>query len=323
MLSYVSSRVLQTVAVLLVISFIAFLLVQNLGDPLAILLPPDATLAQRDALVRALHLNQPIVARFFSFVVDMLHGNFGISYRTQEPVAKLIAERFPATAELAFVSLLITIVIGIPAGVYCGVRPRSWMARAIMFTSIAGVTLPNFVVGVVLIAVFSVRLGWLPSFGRGATVNLGFWTTGLLTRSGWESIILPAIALSTFQVTFVIRLLRTQLMEVGRSEHIRFARARGLPDRRIWYVYAIKNTLLPVITIMGLQLGNIIAFSVVTENVFAWPGLGTLFLQSIQAADIPVIAVYLIFVGAVFMVINLAVELSYPLIDPRILKRTS
>ena len=321
MASYAASRVLQTIVVLLVISFIAFLLVQNLGDPLAVLLPPDASVAQRQALIEQLHLNEPIVTRFVSFVNDMLHGDFGISYRTQEPVSKLIAERFPATAELAFVSLLITIFLGIPAGVYCGVHPRSWLSRAIMFTSIAGITLPNFVVGVVLIAIFSVDLGWLPSFGRGTTVNLGFWTTGLLTRSGWEAIILPAIALSTFQVTFVIRLLRTQLMEVGRSEHIRFARARGLPESRIWYVYAIKNTLLPVITMMGLQLGNIIAFSVVTENVFAWPGLGTLFLQSIQAADIPVIAVYLIFVGAVFMVINLAVELSYPLIDHRVLRR--
>lgn len=321
MMSYAASRVVQTIVVLLVISFIAFLLVQNLGDPLAILLSPDASVAQRQALIEQLHLNQPIVTRFVSFVTDMLHGNFGISYRTQQPVAALIAERFPATAELAFVSLLITVIVGIPAGVYCGVNPRSWLARGIMFTSIAGVTLPNFVVGVVLIAIFSVQLGWLPSFGRGATVDLGFWTTGLLTRSGWEAIILPGIALSTFQVTFAIRLLRTQLMEVGQSEHIRFARARGLSERRIWYVYAIKNTLLPVITMMGLQLGNIIAFSVVTENVFAWPGLGTLFLQSIQAADIPVIAVYLIFVGAVFMIINLAVELSYPLIDPRVLRR--
>jgi peptide/nickel transport system permease protein len=323
MLEYVSSRILQTVIVLLAISFIAFLLVANLGDPLSTLLSADASIAERNALIAELHLNEPLMTRFLSFVNDLLHGNFGISYRTQEPVAKLIGERLPATLELAFVSVMIAVIVGIPAGVYCGVNPRSAFARFIMFVSIAGITLPNFVVGIGLIAIFSIQLGWLPSFGRGDVVDLGFWTTGLLTRSGWRAIILPAIALSTFQVTFLIRMLRTQLMEVGQTEYIRFARARGLSERRIWYVYAIKNTLLPVITMLGLQLGNIIAFSVVTENVFAWPGLGSLFLQSIQSADIPVIAVYLIFVGVVFMLINLIVEFSYPLIDPRILRRQS
>jgi peptide/nickel transport system permease protein len=225
--------------------------------------------------------------------------------------------------ELAVVSLLITLAVGIPTGIYCGVHPKSALGRLIMVVSTAGITLPNFVVGIVLIAIFAVRFGLFPSFGRGTTVDLGFWTTGLLTTSGWRAVILPATTLATFQVAFVIRILRTQLMEVGQSEHIRFARARGLSEARIWYVYAIKNTLLPVITMLGLQLGNIIAFSVVTENVFAWPGLGSLFLQSIQSADIPVIAVYLIFVGLVFMIINLAVELCYPLIDPRVLRRQS
>jgi peptide/nickel transport system permease protein len=172
-----------------------------------------------------------------------------------------------------------------------------------------------------LIVTFSVKLGWLPSFGRGDVVDLGFWTTGFLTGSGLRALILPAITLALFQVTFVIRMLRTQLMEVGQSEHIRFARARGLTEARIWYIYALKNTLLPVVTVLGLQLGNIIAFSVVTENVFAWPGLGSLFLQSIQTADIPVISIYLILVGAVFMLINLLVELAYPLIDVRVLRR--
>jgi peptide/nickel transport system permease protein len=321
MFRYVASRVMQTVIVLTAISFVGFLLVANLGDPLASLLTPDSTAADREALIRALHLDEPLIWRFFDFFRGLLSGDFGISYRAHEPVAKLIAERLPATVELALASLAITLVFGTTAGVYCGVHPNSVPARLLMFMSITGVTLPTFVVGILLIAVFSVKLAWLPSFGRGDVVHLGYWTTGFLTASGWRALVLPAITLALFQVTFVIRILRTQLMEVGQSEHIRFARARGLSERRIWYVYALKNTLLPVITVLGLQLGNIIAFSVVTENVFAWPGLGSLFLQSIQSADMPVISIYLILIGAIFMLINLAVELTYPLIDARVLAR--
>ena len=321
MLNYLASRLAQTLVVLLAISLIAFLLVASLGDPLAALLTADSTIEDRLALTRALKLDQPLWTRFASFLWNLLQGDFGISYRTQEPVAKLIAERLPATLELALASLVITLLVGIPVGIHCGIHPASPLSRFFMLATTAGITLPNFVVGIALIAIFSVQLGALPSFGRGQVTLVGGWPTGLLTLSGWRSLILPAITLATFQMAFVVRLLRTQLMEVGLSEHIRFARARGLPERLIWYVYALRNTALPVITMLGLQLGNIIAFSVVTENVFAWPGLGTLFLQSIQAADIPVIAVYLIFVGAVFMLINLAVEIAYPLIDPRVLGR--
>ncbi|MCP8938471.1 ABC transporter permease [Alsobacter sp. SYSU M60028] len=320
MFRYASARIAQTVVVLLAIAFIGFLLVSNLGDPLASLLPPDATPQDRAALIATLHLDQPVAMRFLTFLKGLLVGDFGISYRSHEPVAALIWERLPATVELAFASLAITLLVGVPLGVYCGIRPRSALAKAVMFVSIAGVTLPTFVVGILLIAVFSVKLGLLPSFGRGQTVDLGFWKTGLLTASGWRALVLPAITLSLFQVTFVIRMIRTQLMEVGHSEFIRFARARGVEARRIWFVHALKNTLLPVITVLALQFGNIIAFSVVTENVFAWPGLGSLFLQSIQTADMPVISVYLIIIGAIFMMLNLLVELSYPLIDQRVLR---
>lgn len=316
-------RILQTVLVLLIISFIAFLLVATLGDPLGLLLPPDATIAERRELIERLSLDQPFMVRFWDFLTGVLHGDFGISYRTQEEVARMIAERLPATLELALASLLITIVVGIPLGILCGVAPNSIMSRFVMFTSIAGITLPNFVVGIVLIAVFSTQLGLLPSFGRGETVELGWWKTGFLTLSGWRAIILPAFTLAAFQVTFVIRMLRTQLMEVGQSEHIRFARARGLSERQIWFSYAMRNALLPTITMLALQLGNVIAFSVVTESVFAWPGVGSLFLQSVQAADIPVIAMYLIFVGAVFMILNLIIELAYPFIDPRLKRKAS
>lgn len=321
MILHAVERVLQTILVLLVISFVAFMLIATLGDPLGVLLPPDATMAERNALIARLSLDQPLMQRFLSFLGGIVQGDFGLSYRTQEEVGGMILERLPATAELAIASLVITILVAIPAGILCGVRPRALVSRVIMFVSIAGITLPNFVVGILLIAVFSVQLGWLPSFGRGQTVSIGGLETGLLTWSGWRAIILPAITLAAFQMTFVIRMLRTQLMEVGQSEHIRFARARGLSEARIWFVYAIRNALLPTVTMLGLQLGNIIAFSVVTESVFAWPGLGSLFLQSVQAADIPVIAIYLIFVGAVYMLINLAVELSYPLIDPRLKRR--
>src|SRR4051812_26757671 len=227
MLGYTTSRILQTVVVLTAISFVGFLLVANLGDPLASLLTPDSTAADREALVRALHLEEPLLRRFFDFFRGLLNGDFGISSRAHEPVAKLIAERLPATVELALASLVITLVFGTTAGVYCGVHPNSWLSRLLMFLSIAGVTLPTFVVGIVLIGLFSVKLAWLPSFGRGDVVNLGYWTTGFLTASGWRALVLPAITLALFQVTFVIRILRTQLMEVGQSEHVRFARARG------------------------------------------------------------------------------------------------
>ena len=320
MIGYALSRIAQAFAVLIAIAFVGFLLVSNLGDPLASLLSPDATLAERDALIRALHLDQPMLERFTSFVTGFFHGDFGMSYRAHEPVLKLIAERLPATVELALVSLLITLAVGIPAGVYCGIAPYSALARTIMFVSLAGVTLPTFVVGVLLIAFFSVKLGVLPSFGRGQVIQFSHWSTGLLTPSGLTALILPAITLSLFQVTFAIRIVRTQLMEIGQSEFIRFARARGVRSARLWFVHALKNCLLPVITIMALQFGNIVAFSVVTESVFAWPGVGSLFLQSIQTADMPVISIYLILIGAIFMGLNLIVELTYPLIDPRVLR---
>ena len=320
MTAYAAARAAQALAVLVIIAFIGFLLVSGLGDPLASLLPADASPADRAAMARALHLDEPAVTRFLSYCASVLRGDFGISYRAHEPVGRLIGERFPATVELALTSLALTLAVGVPAGVYCGIRPEGRLSRAIMLVSIAGVTLPTFVVGTLLIAVFSVKLGWFPSFGRGTTVDLGVWTTGLLTASGWRALVLPAVTLSLFQITFVIRLIRTQLMEVGQSEYIRFARACGVRPRLIWFVHALKNTLLPVLTILALQFGNIIAFSVVTENVFAWPGLGALFLQSVQTADMPVISAYLILIGAMFMAVNLAVELTYPLIDPRVLR---
>lgn len=317
------TRLMQIAIVLLAISAIAFLLIQTLGDPLGSLLPPEATLKDREELIARLALDQPLVTRFLSFVTGMLQGDFGLSYRTQTDVLTLIAERLPATIELGIASLVFTILIGVPLGIFCGVYPDSWLARTIMGGSLLGISLPNFVVGILLIAVLSVTLGMFPAFGRGQTMVIGGWTTGFLTLSGLKSLILPGLTLASFQITFIIRMLRTQLIEIGASEHIRFARARGLSEGRIWFEYALRNTLLPVTTMLGLQLGNVIAFSVVTESVFAWPGIGTLFLQSVQTADVPVIGVYLILVGAIFMVINFCVEALYPLIDPRTRRRSA
>ena len=320
MLYYVLNRLWQAMIVLLLISLAGFLLVDYLGDPLASLLPADASQAQRDELIATLNLNAGLFERFGHFLNNLLHGSLGLSYRTHEPVTALILQRLPATLELAAVSFIITLVLGVAGGVFCAVYARNFIAKLVMFASLAGITLPTFVLGVLLILVFSVKLNWLPSFGRGDVVAIGnWWTTGLLTKSGWLALVLPAITLSMFQVTFVLRMIRSQLLEIEQMDFIRFSRARGLPRRAIWFIHALKNALVPVVTIAGLQLGNIIAFSVVTESVFAWPGIGLLFLQSIQSADLPVISAYLILIGAIFIVINLLIELSYPFLDPRIL----
>lgn len=315
------SRALQAAFVLLVIASLAFLLGAYVGDPLSALLPMDATNAQRRDLIEMLHLDKSIPERFWLFLGDAANGNFGISYRTQEPVVGALMDRLPATIELALISLVIALVLGILFGIYCALHPETVTAKLLMLGSILGVTLPNFVVGIFLILVFSVNLGWFNSFGRGETVQLGdWWTTGLLTHSGRRALVLPAITLSLFQITFIMRMVRAQMLEVMQADYIRFAAARGIPERSIHYVHALKNTLIPVSTIVGLQLGNIIAFAVVTEAVFSWPGLGSLFLESIAAADMPVISIYLVLIGAVYIIINLLVELTYPLIDPRVLK---
>ena len=320
MIRLAASRVGQTLIVLLVIALIAFVLGAYVGDPLSALLPIDATQAQRNELIAQLNLDKPMPERFWLFLSGAFQGDFGISFRTNEPVIDLLLARLPATLELAIVSLLISLAVGIPTGVYAALYPNRLLSRGFMFGSILGVTLPNFVVGIFLILFFSVNLGWFNSFGRGETVQIGsWWTTGLLTSSGWRSLVLPAITMSLFQIAFIMRMVRAQMQEVMQSDYIRFARARGIRQRSLHYWHALKNTLIPVITIIGLQLGNIIAFAVVTEVVFSWPGMGSLFLQSILAADMPVISVYLVMIGLIYSLVNLAIELIYPLVDPRVL----
>jgi peptide/nickel transport system permease protein len=233
-------------------------------------------------------------------------------------VSTLFAERLPATLELSLAAALFAVAVGIPMGVYTALKPRSWLSQAFLVVSLVGVSLPTFLIGILLILVFAVQLGWLPSFGRGDVVMLGGWSTGLLTLSGLKALILPSITLGLFQMTLIMRLTRSEMLEVLRADHIRFARARGLPDRLVHFRHALRNTLVPVITVAGLQLGSIIAFAIITETVFQWPGMGLLFIQSVMFADVPVMGAYLCLIALLFVIINLVVDLLYYAVDPRL-----
>ena len=318
MLFIVLRRLLQSSLVLLLVALVAFTIFRYIGDPVENLLGQEATVADRRALVERLGLDDPIPVQYVRFVGNALQGDFGISYRTAEPVAGLIATRLPATLELAFVSALFAMVLGSLLGIYTAIYRDGFLAHAIMSSSLIGVSLPTFLIGVLLIWVFAVELGWLPSFGRGETVQIGFWSTGLLTVSGLKSLILPAITLGLYQMTLIMRLVRSEMLEVLRQDFIRFARARGLPERTVYFGHALKNTMVPVITVAGLQLGSIVAFAIITETVFQWPGVGLMFINAVFFVDIPVMSAYLLLVGAVFVVINLIVDLLYLAIDPRL-----
>ena len=311
-------RLLQAILVMLVVALIAFLLFQYVGDPVSQMLGQDATPEDRARLRGDLGLDQPFYVQFGHFIGNAVQGDFGISLRQGRAVSTLIKERLPATLELAFAAAVIAIVVGIPMGVYTALRRDSWFSHFLLAVSLVGISLPTFLIGILLILVFAVMLGVLPSYGRGDTVQLGWWSTGLLTTTGWKHLILPAITLCLFQLTLIMRLVRSEMMEVLRTDYIKFARARGLTDRAVHFGHALKNTLVPVITITGLQLGGIIAFAIVTETVFQWPGMGLLFIQSVQFADIPVMAAYLCLIALVFVLINLIVDLLYFAVDPRL-----
>lgn len=318
MLEFFIRRLLQAVVVLLTVAFIAFLLFQFVGDPVAQMLGIESTQADRERLREALGLNDPFYVQFFHFIANALSGDFGISLRQGTPVSELIAERFPATFELALVSVVIATLVGVTLGVIVAIYRNTFLARFLMGFSLVGISLPTFLIGILFILVFSVWLGWLPSYGRGEVVELGFWTTGLLTADGLLHLILPALTLSVFQLALIMRLVRAEMLEVLRSDFIKFARARGLSEKSIYFHHALKNTLIPVITIVGLQLGGIIAFSIVTETVFQWPGLGLLFIQAVQFADIPVMTAYLCLIALMFVLINFIVDWLYTVVDPRL-----
>jgi peptide/nickel transport system permease protein len=321
MLAFILRRLAQAVIVMLTVAFLAFMLFQYVGDPVAQMLGQDATQEQREALKRDLGLDQPFPVQFARFVGNAVQGEFGLSLRQGRQVSTLIAERFPATLELSLAAAVIALVAGVPLGVYAALRRGRVGAQAVMTLSLLGVSLPTFLIGILLILVFSVQLQWLPSFGRGETVPLfgsTTWTTGLLTLDGWSHLVLPAVTLSVFQLALILRLVRAEMLEVLRTDYIKFARARGLGDRAIHFRHALKNTLVPVITITGLQLGSLIAFAIITETVFQWPGMGFLFIQAVQFADIPVMAAYLCLIALVFVVVNLVVDLLYFVVDPRL-----
>ncbi len=318
MLRFLSTRLWNGLLVMIGVSFISFLLFNYIGDPVNNLLGETATGAQKQAMRTALGLDQPLVLRFFSYLGLAVRGEFGISYRNLEPVGQLLLARVPATLELSLCAAVLALGVGIPMGVYAGIRRNSWLAHTMQVVSLVGISIPSFLTGIILILIFSVELNWLPAYGRGDVVTLGGWTTGLLTAKGWKSLVMPSITLALFQLTLFMRLVRSEMMEVLRTDYIKFARARGIVDRSIHFHHALKNTLIPVITVAGLQLGSLIAFSIITETVFQWPGLGLLIIQAITFGDIPVIAAYLMLIALLFVTINAVVDLLYFWVDPRV-----
>ena len=319
MLVFLIRRLLQAILVMLVVALLAFILFRYIGDPVTIMLGQDATDLDRQRLRESLGLDQSALIQFWNFLQNAVSGEFGLSLRQGQSVSELIKDRLPATVELSVVAACLALFIGLPLGVYTALKRNSWISQAILSFSLLGISLPTFLIGILLILVFSVQLGWLPSYGRGDTINIGWWTSGLFTWDGLKHLILPSITLCLFQLTLVLRLVRSEMLEVLRADYIKFARARGLTQQAIHFGHALKNTMIPVITITGLQLGGIIAFSIVTETVFQWPGMGLLFIQAVQFADVPVMAAYLCLIALVFVTINLIVDLLYFAVDPRLL----
>jgi peptide/nickel transport system permease protein len=318
MLAFAIHRLFEAALVMVTVALIAFALFRFVGDPVNQMTGQDTSLEDRQKLRKELGLDDPIVVQFGRFLSSAARFDFGISYQMKQPVTAIIAERFPATLELAFTAALFAIALGIPMGVYTGIHRDTWLSKVFLTVSLIGISLPTFLIGILLIYVFAVWLGVLPSFGRGDVVQIGFWRTGLLTISGLKALIMPAVTLGLFQMTLVTRLVRSEMLEVLRADYIKFARARGLPERSINFGHALKNTLVPVITVIGLQLGAIIAFAIITETVFQWPGMGLMFIQAVQNADIPVMAAYLMLVAFLFVFINFVVDLVYVRVDPRI-----
>ena len=318
MFAFILQRLVQAVIVMISVALISFLLFQYVGDPVVFLLGQDATPQQIKELRADLGLDKSFVVQFWNFLGNAVRGEFGLSLRQGSKVSRLIAERLPATLELAGVAAVLALVLGIPMGVYAALKRGTFLSQLFMTVSLLGVSLPTFLVGILLILVFAVGLGWFPSFGRGDVVQVGWWSSGLLTPKGWHHIVLPALTLAIFQLTLIMRLVRAEMLEVLRTDYVKFARARGLSNTAIHFGHALKNTLVPVITITGLQLGSLIAFAIITETVFQWPGMGLLFIQAVTFADIPVMAAYLCLTALIFVVINLVVDLLYFVVDPRL-----
>ena len=318
MISGILTRLLQGLGVMLVVGLLAFAVSTKMGDPVNNMLGQNATTEDREAMRHELGLDRPFVVQYARYLGRVVQGRLGVSYRLGIPVGELLRERLPASVELSGMAMLLTLLIGMPFGIYTAIHRRSWLSRVVLGGSLVGLSVPTFLIGLLLIFLFAVQLQWLPSSGRGQVVSIGPWTTGLLTTSGLRSLLLPSITLALYSLALLLRLVRGELLDVLHSDHVRFARARGLSDRSIHYRHGLRNALLPVITVAALQLGNLLAFSVVTETVFQWPGMGLLFLQAVQFVDVPVISSYLLLAAVAFVLINLVVDVSYRVLDPRV-----
>ena len=318
MFSFILKRLIQSIFVMLAVSLLAFSLFRYVGDPVAVMVGQETSIEDQERLREQLGLNDPVIAQYTRFLGNMLTGDFGFSYRTRQPIGEMFRQRMPATVELGLVSLLISLLVGIPAGIYTALKNDGAVANAILVTTLIGISIPTFVIGIFLIYVFGVQLGWLPTFGRGETVAIGWWKTNFLTLSGLRALILPALTLGVYQLTLTMRLVRSEMQDIMNTDFIKFAIARGIDYRTVHYRHALRNSMVPVITIIGLQFGGIIAFSIVTESVFQWPGMGLLFLDSIRFVDIPVMSVYLVLIALIFVIINLIVDILYFVIDPRV-----
>jgi peptide/nickel transport system permease protein len=318
MLIFLIRRLLQSILVLLVMSLLVFVGVYAIGNPIDILISPDANQAERARIIAAFGLDQPLWQQYLLFLRNAGAGNLGRSFAFATPALGLILERFPATMELAASAMLLSVLLGIPLGLLAGLRPNGLAGKAIMTISILGFSLPTFWVGLMLIMVFAVKLGWLPSGGRGETVNVLGVPLSFLTRDGLRHLLLPALNLALFNIALVIRLTRAGAQEALQQEYVRFARAKGLRNSRIIGVHVLKNILIPIVTVIALQFGSLIAFAIVTETVFAWPGMGKLIIDSIRVLDRPVIVAYLMLIVTLFIVINLVVDVLYSLLDPRV-----
>jgi peptide/nickel transport system permease protein len=318
MIAFLIRRSIQALIVMLTVGLIAFSMFTYVGDPVSNMVGVDTTKEERLAIYEKLGLNDPFYVQYWRYLGRAVQGQFGTSFRLGVSVTGLFLERLPATLELSAVAAVFALLFGIPLGVYTGLHRDGWLSRVILTFSLVGISLPTFLIGILMIFLFGVILGWLPSFGRGEVVQLGFWSTGFLTASGLKSLIMPSITLGLFQMTLILRLVRSEMLEVLRTDYIKFARARGLTNRAVNFRHALKNTLVPVITITGLQIGGIIAFAIITETVFQWPGMGLLFIQAISFVDIPVMSAYLMLVAFFFVLINLIVDMLYYLVDPRL-----
>jgi peptide/nickel transport system permease protein len=318
MLAFVIRRLLQSVAVLFAMSLLVFVGVYAIGNPVDLLISPQADQADIERTIAALGLDRPLWEQYLIFLQQAATGNLGLSFQYNEPAVRLILERMPATLELAFAAMLIAVVLGIPLGLWAGLKPDSFSGRAIMAGSILGFSLPTFWVGLLLIMVFSVELGWLPTSGRGPTVDVLGIPVSFLSLEGWKHLAMPAANLALFKLSLIIRLTRAGTREALTQDYVKFARAKGLPARRVVGVHVLKNIMIPIVTVIGLELGSVIAFAIVTESIFAWPGMGKLIIDSINALDRPVVVAYLLVIVVLFILINLVVDIVYSVLDPRV-----